>query len=289
MRLQPRLQPSFRRHARTAGRVQAVMPQKVQTRSCVAEVRQRLPEAPKRPELTEAWSERVVEVGADEADGAAGGEHRGQQPDEHCAGHDGERLTALAPGERGAQRASRPERKQQRAGLGTNARADGERDGAPGDPSRVAAPGVPAAGGDGERNDCELHAQGGSDSGVPEHGMQQENPRGPETGARAQHTIAEVAGEQQRGHAAEQGESQQDAFGTLEVEPRKDSHLHHEERIARRMRLAHADIEMSDGVRQVDVVESEELAGGQRPTGGYHEQAEGGDYKPTAARETHAS
>ena len=37
----------------------------------------------------------------------------------------------------------------------------------------------------------------------------------------------------------------------------KHSHLHHEERIARRMRLAHADIEVSDGVRQVDVVESE--------------------------------
>jgi hypothetical protein len=55
------------------------------------------------------------------------------------------------------------------------------------------------------------------------------------------------------------------------------------------MRLAHADIEMSDGVRQVDVVEREELSGGQRPTRGCDEEAKSEDYKPTTARETHAS
>src|SRR6516164_3944982 len=56
-RFQPKPQPPLRRHANTAGMVHANTPQKVQTNRRVTEVRQRVSEAPNRPELTDAWSE----------------------------------------------------------------------------------------------------------------------------------------------------------------------------------------------------------------------------------------
>jgi hypothetical protein len=55
------------------------------------------------------------------------------------------------------------------------------------------------------------------------------------------------------------------------------------------MRLAYADIEMSDGVGQIDVVEGEQLAGGQLPARGDNQQAKQDGYKPRTASETHDS
>jgi hypothetical protein len=55
------------------------------------------------------------------------------------------------------------------------------------------------------------------------------------------------------------------------------------------MRLTHANVEVSDRVRQVDVVKREKLAGRQRPPRGEDQHGKKNDYKPATASETHAS
>jgi hypothetical protein len=67
---------------------------------------------------------------------------------------------------------------------------------------------------------------------------------------------------QQKGNdAARQRKRQQDTLGPPEMQPRKKSHFHYEQRISGRMGLTHPYVVMPDGVGEIYVIERKELTG----------------------------
>ena len=69
--------------------------------------------------------------------------------------------------------------------------------------------------------------------------------------------------QQQRDQASRQRKRQENALRPAEVQPIEKAHLHYEERVPGRLRLADSDVVMPDGVRKIHIVEGQKLAGGE--------------------------
>jgi hypothetical protein len=86
--------------------------------------------------------------------------------------------------------------------------------------------------------------------------VEQHEAGGAESYPATEHPISEYGEEYDRGNAAGHPQEKEDGLRAPEVQPRQKTHLHYEERVAGRLRLADAHIKVPDGVGQIHVVES---------------------------------